>query len=58
MLILVKELRDNKKPECFLIKSFRSVSKQKWDGAFATLSMELEVSQLSKLRYTKWAKQT
>jgi len=57
MLILVKELRDNKKPECFLIRSFRSVSKQKWDGVFATLSMELEVTQLSKLRYTKWAKQ-
>jgi len=53
MLILVKELRDNKKPECFLLRSFRSVSKQKWDGAFATLSMELEVTQLSKLRYTK-----
>jgi len=40
MLILVTELRDNKKPECFLIRSFRSVSIQNWDGAFATLSME------------------
>ena len=57
MLVLVEELRDNKKLECFLIGSLRSVSKQKWDGAFATLSMELEISQLSKLSYTKWAKQ-
>jgi len=57
MLIPVKELRDYKKPECFLIRSFRSVSKQNWDGAFATLSMELEVTQLSKLKYTTWAKQ-
>jgi len=47
LLILVKELRDNKKPECFLIISFRSVSKQNLDGAFATLSMDWRLLNLA-----------
>jgi len=32
--------------------------KQKWNGAFATLRMESEVTQLSKLSFAKWAKIT
>jgi len=58
MLILVKELKDNKNPECFLIRSLRSVSKQKWDGAFAILSMEgfstkhVKVYKVSKTKLT------
>ena len=63
MLILVKELRYDIRPVCYLITSYRSVCKQNWDAMVLARLMESEVTEQVKAYKafhqfnTKWPQQ-